>query len=434
MTAINKQNTDYPAGPETPYDIHSTTETFTRLCEWIPRYGDVFYVQPVIRKAPAFVVNDPDVLKHILIKNNKNYTKGAVFERVKMLLGNGIIVSDGPFWRKQRRMVQPAFNKDTIEHLFAQIKICNQNLLTTLLASTTAPIDITAVTNELALEIMLRSIFSTDYDTMIIIDGANPFSILTESSERNLQLAVKFRALTNVIQSVIEYRRANPEEKIDFLAVLMAARDKDGEAMTDKELIDEVMTLIVAGSETSAATMNWVWHSMSQYPEVETKVHAEIDALDFSDAPSFEQLSELKYLRQVMDEVLRLYPPVWLYSRKAIEEDRIGDYVFPAGADIFIAPYFMHRKESLWPNAERFDPERFNETTSKQRHKLAYIPFSAGPRRCIGDLFGIHEAQMHFAIIAKHLRMRLNDDKPLELAPEVNLRSRHPFIMKLETR
>jgi cytochrome P450 len=435
MTISQSSTATFPAGPSSPYDLHTTSDAFAHLAEWVGEFGDIFYIPPSKRKDPAFFVNDPDALKQILVSNNKNYTKGVVFDRVKLLLGNGIIVSDGPFWRKQRRMIQPAFGKDVIAQIFEDMKQCNYRVLEKWQQQAGSDINITDLTNELALEIILRAIFSTDYDEVIKGEEGNPFAILTDSSARDLQLAVKFRALGKLILGYIQKRRKQTDKPIDFLSIFIDARDKEsGEGMTDKELLDELMTLIVAGSETSAATMNWVWYLLSQHPDIEQKVHEEIDNAGYEQAPDFMQCVELGYLKQVIEEALRLYPPVWLYSRKAIANDTVAGIEIPAGADIFISPYFLHRHEKYWSEPEKCDPDRFTEQNVKQRHKFAYIPFSAGPRRCIGDFFGTLEAQVHIAILARHFRLRKADDNPLQLEPEVNLRTRHPFIMKIEQR
>ena len=422
----------WPEGPEKRYDVHTTSAAFTQLESWIGQYQDIFPIIQEARAAPAFLINDADALKHILIANHKNYLKGVVFERVRMMLGNGIIVSDGAHWRRQRRMIQPAFNKDIIATISERINQCNLQLLQDWKGQVGEAVNITQLTNELALEIILRSIFGDDFETQVLQDGKNPFSILTDSNIRDLQLAVKFRALGKIVQQVIDQRRSQPSDSVDFLNTFIQARDKDtGEPMTDREMIDEVMTLIVAGSETSAATMNWVWFVLSQHGDIEKKLHAEIDNLEFDQAPSFEQLHELKYVRQVIEEALRLYPPVWLYSRKAIANDVVAGLDIPAGSDIFISPYFLHRNTRYWPDPERVDPDRFTEEAIKHRHKQAYIPFSAGPRRCIGDFFGITEAQIHFAILAKQFRLGMATVDHVELEPEVNLRPLNPFIMTL---
>lgn len=434
MTRSQTQNPHTPEGPAEAYDMNTTAECFERLGGWVKQFPDIFAVMPQKRKNISLLVNQPDFLKRILVSNHDHYQKGVGFEIVKLLLGNGIIVSDGLFWRKQRRMIQPAFGKDVIAQLIDQVKQANLKLFEKWheLAKQKAIINITDVTNELALEIILRALFSDDLDTIYAQAGGNPFSILTDNSARDLKLAVKFRGLTNIVADVIDQRRKQTPTRTDFLSVFMDARDKDtGEAMSDKELIDEVMTLIVAGSETSATTLNWYWYSLSQHPEVEAKLHAEVDNAGYDQVPGFEDIMALPYTRQVTEEVLRLYPPVWLFTRKAIEDDKLGDFDVAAGTDIFIAPYFLHRHPDYWDEPEKFNPERFTPEAIKQRHKFAYIPFSAGPRRCIGDFFGIAETQIHFGLMARHFKMEHVDDHPVELAPEVNLRTKHPINMRI---
>ncbi len=427
-----------PPGPDTPYDLNTTAESFHDLQPWVKTWPEMFSLQPVKRKEPALFVNHPDYLKRILVSNHEAYQKGVGFERVKMLLGNGIITSDGPFWRKQRRMIQPAFSRDMIARLAGQMKQLNLQLLEKWhnLARQQAVINITDVTNELALNIILRALFSEDMDRVLADAGHNPFAILTDTSARDLKLAVKFRALTQLVGDIIAQRRKQPANTLDdFLNVFIQARDKDsGEPMTDKEMIDEIMTLIVAGSETSATTMNWVWYRLSQHPEVEARLHAEVDAASYEQVPGFEHIDQLAYTRQVVEEVLRLYPPVWLYTRKAIKPDKLGEYDVTPGMDIFISPYYLHRREDIWPEPEKFDPQRFTPEAVKQRHKQAYIPFSAGPRRCIGDFFGIVETQIHFGLMCRHFKMTHVADHPVELAPEINLRTRHPINMQLQIR
>jgi cytochrome P450 len=382
-------------------------------------------------------VNDPDVIKHILIKNNKNYLKGVGFERVKMLLGNGIIVSDGPVWRRQRRMIQPAFGREVIAELTGQIKKVNLDFLARwqALAADSATINITEETNNLALQIILRSLFSEDLDLIYEQYQGNPFAMLIDDSARDLKLAVKFRGLTKTVAEILDMRRQSKAERMDFVSLFMDARDKEtGEPMTDKELIDEVMTLIVAGSETSATTLNWTWYCLSQYPDVLAKVQQEVDQASYDETPGFEHTEELPYIRQVVEEVLRVYPPVWLFTRKAIAQDEIKGITIAPATDIFISPYFMHRHPTYWPQPEQFDPERFSEEASKAQHKTAYLPFSAGPRRCIGDFFALVESQLHFGLMTRHLTMEYIADHPIELAPEVNLRTRYPIMMRLHPR
>jgi len=437
MTATVQGSKRLPPGPAEPCDLNTTGESFHKIAELIAEYGDICRVHSPSRQSDGYLVNHPDYLKHILVKNHQNYNKGVGFDRVKMLLGNGIIVSDGPFWRRQRRMIQPAFSRKVIAELADQIKCCNLELLDSWEAKAERGelINITSEASELALQIVLRSLFSEDLDRIIAEQGSNPFSILTEDMARDMQLVIKFRALSKIILEVIERRRREQPERVDFLAMFMDARDKETDAaMTDRELLDEIMTMIIAGHETSAITLNWVWYFLARYPEVEHKLHAEVDKAGYDSIPDFDELEQLPYVKQVVEEALRYYPPVWLYTRRAIADDWLGDYFVPAGTDIFITPYYLHRHPGYWPEAEKFDPGRFAEENIKDQHKQAYIPFSAGPRRCIGDFFATVEMQMHFGLMARRFRLQLQDDKPLELEPAVNLRNKQPIYLQLTRR
>lgn len=426
----------YPPGPSDAYDLNTVPESFDKIAELLSEYGDICRIHPVNRSHDSYLINHPDYIRHVLLNNADKYYKGPGFERVKMLLGNGIIVSDGPFWRRQRRMMQPSFNRKIIARLSDQIKRCNLDFLDQWKdkARVGAEINIARESSELALQIILRSILSDDLETVIEMAGHNPFTILTEHSERDMQLVLKFRALGKLILELIKKRRQEKPERFDFLAMFMEARDKEtGTVMTDQELLDEIMTMIIAGHETSAISMTWVWYFMGRFPEVESRVHQEVDTAGYATIPDMEDLDQLPYVKQVLDEALRYYPPVWLYSRKAIEDDYIGEYFVPSGTNIFISPYYLHRHPDFWPDAERFDPERFTEEAVRRQHRQAFIPFSAGPRRCIGDYFATVEMQMHIGLMARQFRLEYIEDE-LELDPAVNLRNKNPIYMKLTSR
>lgn len=432
-----------PTGPDELHTIGPDHQTFAALARWIPEYGDFFCVQSRDRRDPSFVVSNPEYIKQILLTNHENYAKGVGFERVKMLLGNGIIVSDGEEWRRQRTMMQPGFSRANIARLSEPMRTLNRDLRDqwARLADTGQTINITTAVSQLGLEVILRSIFSSDLDRLIDREGANPFAFLAEDATRDIQTAVRFRNLARVILGVIEERRRTGQRPFDFLSLLMDARDrKSGTGMTDKELLDEVNTLIIAGHETSAGTLNWAWYLLSQHPAVEARVLAELAEAIPGDGFTFDQLMGLNYTACVLKETLRLYPPVWLFSRRAVKEDRLGEFRVPAGAHLFIAPYFLHRRPELWPDPERFDPDRFDEARSPPVDRYAFIPFSAGARRCIGDYFSFVEMQMHLALLAPHFVLRfqpgpsLQTDQAIELDPAVNLRTRHSIHLTIQHR
>ena len=239
-----------------------------------------------------------------------------------------------------------------------------------------------------------------------------------------------------LVQQLIDQRRESTKRYHDFLEAFIEARDKEtGEGMTDKEIIDEVMTLIIAGHETGATTLNWAWYLLSQNPAEEKKLHQEVDKVVSGDIPTFDEVGLLQFTRQVLEEALRLYPPVWLFSRKAIKDDQVGGYDIAAGTNIFFTPYYLHRHPEYWDEPESFKPDRFAPDQVKKRHKFAFIPFSAGPRRCIGDYFSIVEMQIHLGTMAKKFKLEFvnagTTGNEVELDPQVNLRSKHNIMMKL---
>ena len=428
MTPINAP------GPSEAFDINVDQLTFNKLGQWTHEFGDMVAITPLKRQAPALLLNDPDAIRQVLIGNHRNYVKGVGFERVAMLLGNGIIVSDGDFWRSQRRMIQPAFHRNIIRQQALMMQRCNTEKLAQWQqkANDGTPVNLTEEMSALALEVILRALFSDDLDELIQQQGDNPFSMLVDDVTRDLKLAMRFRGLTRHVAQIMQTRREQNRIEHDFLSFLMETRDKDtGQAMSDKALIDEVMTIIVAGHETTAGTLNWAWYLLSQHEDVEKALHNEVDALD--KPPGFDDLATLAYTRRIVDETLRLYPPVWLFSRKALAADTFsqpnGDVQIPAGTDIFLSPYFLHRDERYWPDANTFKPERFSDEQIRERNRHVYYPFSLGSRRCIGEFFSLVDMQLHLGLLARHIRLENLPGEPVEIEPLINLRSRNSIMM-----
>jgi cytochrome P450 len=244
-----------------------------------------------------------------------------------------------------------------------------------------------------------------------------------------LAFAQVFRGLRNLIFQVVDRRRHEPTAAhSDFLSLLMHSRDtRDSRPMQDKQIANEVLTLIIAGHETTASTLNWTWYLLSRHPEVEAQLARELDPL--RSFAALEELSRFPYSRQIIDESMRLYPAGWLMTRKALSDDHLGDYFVSAGAEVYIPPYFIQRNPAIWLDPDRFDPSRFDPDHAKNRHRMATIPFSSGPRNCIGEPFARLEMQLHLLIIARHIRLRYVQSRPLELEAGVNLRSKYDFIM-----
>ena len=348
------------------------------------------------------MVREAQYVEHIFRRNWQNYTKGRQIKRIALLLGSGLMVSESELWKRQRQMIQPAFHDKMIANLTDTITQANLALLKRWehAAQHSASVNVTRDISLLILEIVLRAIFSDDYPEV-----APHFSILSEESERDLQFAQMFRALGSVILRVAAKRKNGAA---DMLGMLMQARDRDtGQGMSDNQLINEINTLIVAGHETTASTLNWIWWLLSQHPEVGAK------------------LGDEGYRRHIIEEALRLYPAGWLLTRRARRDDKFGDYFVPANTEIYVSPYIIQRQPDIWPDPDRFDPDRFNQT---DRPALALLPFSVGPRNCIGEGLARLEMQIHLATISSKLRLRYLGDAPV-LDLGVNLRSKYDFIM-----
>ncbi|VAW53194.1 hypothetical protein MNBD_GAMMA05-1125 [hydrothermal vent metagenome] len=435
MSEVAKSMTLAP-GPDEPLTIDIDIESQTAMAKLLNQYGNIVKLNDEKRKNLSYLITDPDAIKYILISNHKNYNKGPGFERVKMLLGNGIIVSDGEFWRRQRTMIQPAFNRRDILQLCEMIKSATQQLIPKWkkLAETGESIDITTEMSAFALEVILRALISDDLDTIITEQGKNPFSFLVDDPTRDLSVAMKFRQTGKLIQKVIDTRRDSPCARQDLLNALMSAADKDGEGMSDKEIIDEVMTMIIAGHETSAGTLNWVWYELSQHPESETQAYNEAVEYVENDSIITDDIPKLSFIKQCIDEALRLYPPVWLFSRKAIGDDEVLGYSVPAGTNIFLSPYFTHRDPKLWDKPDIFYPQRFADDGAHLKHKFAFIPFSAGSRRCIGEYLSYVEMQAHLSILLKHFKLKAIPGQNIEIEPAINLRTKHSIMMQVSLR
>lgn len=398
--------------------------TFDRLAGWQQQYGNLFRGRAASREADAWIVNDPGDVKRVLISNHRNYSKGIGFERVALMLGNGIIVSDGERWKSQRRMIQPAFHRRVIEQFSNTMCQCNGAMLKRWCdaADAGAVVDMTSDTSELALEVILRCLFSEDFDRLVEREGENPFQLLVDDVTRDLAMAMRFRALTRHVRDIMQLRRDENRTPMDWLSMLIDARDKDsGEPMGERALLDEVMTIIVVGHETTAGTLNWIWYLLAGNPEAEARLHREVDALEAS--PGFGDLSRLNFSRQIAEEALRLYPPVWLFSRKALGDDQLGDQHIAAGSDIFLSPWLMQRDPALWDEPDVFRPERFADPEAVELKRTAWYPFSLGSRRCVGELFSIVDMQLHLALVARTLRFRLAANRPVGVEPLINLRS-----------
>jgi cytochrome P450 len=411
------------------------------------QFGDVVRVGawPVL----FHMAYHPDHIKYVLQENNRNYWKGDLVGKAKPLIGDGLFTSEGDFWRRQRRLAQPSFHRERIARFAAIMADATGRLLDQwqAQAGVSRPIDIMPELSALTLSIVGRALFSIDltgeaadvgramlealefltHRSMHLIDV--PLTIPTPRNRRFLRAR---RELDRVVFAIIAQRRENGGEAEDLLAMLMAARDPEtGEGMSDQQLRDEVMTFVLAGHETTAVTLAWVFHLLAQYPQSAAQLRDEVGRVLDGRIPTLADLPLLVYTRRVVEETLRLYPAVPVLSRQTFEADQIGGYDIPANSGVMMSPYVTHRDARLWKDPERFDPDRFTPERSAERPRFAYLPFGGGPRLCIGNEFALMEAQIILAMVMQRYRLEADPGHRVEPEIRVTLRPRNGVKMFL---
>lgn len=422
-----------PPGPDAPVPLGIDPETLETLQNARRDYGNIVaFGKPNGR--PAYFINEPAEIRRILVRQHAKYRKGPGFERVKMLLGNGLIVSDGEVWRRSRTMIQPAFSRANVHRLVELMVQCTASCERrwTGFAAAGEAVNVTQETSDFALELILRAIFGPDYDRHILSDGENPFAFLSQDSTRDLRVVLKLRELRELLLRIIARRReSGAVPGYDFLSVYLDTRDKSGVGFSDSELLDELMNLIVAGYETSAGTLNWAWYLLSKSPDVCERLVTEARrCLPDSESASDQTVADMIYAQALLEETLRLYPPVWLFTRRAEHADLLSDYDLPAGADIYLSPYILHRTDEFWPEPDRFDPERFGTEGAYKKGERPYFPFSLGPRRCLGEYFSFLEMKIHLGLLAQKFTMSSTDAEPPSLDLGINLRSLSDIFLR----
>jgi cytochrome P450 len=391
----------------------------------------------------------PDHVRHVLQENHQNYVKGPIIARAKVLIGEGLFTSEGTFWRRQRRLAQPAFHRARIAGLVDTMVAATAERLARWAepAAGGAVIDVAAEMSELTLTVVGRTLFGQDLSADAAVAGRALRAALAFTAERTmtyvaLPIAIptpKHRAfrralavLDRVVYDVIESRRREGGDRGDLLSMLMSAEDEEtGERMTARQLRDEVMTFFLAGHETTAVTLAWTWYLLAQHPEIAAGLEADVADVLGGRPPALEDLARLPRLRMVIEEAMRLYPPVWGIGRQAIADDVVGGYRLPAGTIVNLSPYVTHRHRDVWGDPERFDPGRFAPDAVTARPRFAYFPFSGGPRQCIGESFALIEAQLIAAMVLQRYRLGLTPGQQVEPEVHLTLRPRGGLPMRL---
>jgi cytochrome P450 len=403
-------------------------DTLAELVRQFARHGDAFRMHAPLLGRDVFVLSHPDHVRQLLVDQHARFEKGIGIERVRILLGNGLMTSEGALWRSQRKAIQPAFHRHRVEAQVPDIVAANVRLAARIVATGGQPFDLGRHLSEITLEIVLRALFGRAYDTLVARD--NPFALLTDETERDLKFAYALRRLGGLLQGEIDRRRAQGAAAghADLLQTLIDARDRhSGEAMSDRQIRDEVFTLVVAGHETTASALSWTWYLVAAHPQVASALAAEVDAA--SDADRAHPTSDrFPYAHQAIAEALRLYPPGWVLTRRALEATSIAGVDVERGDDILVSPFLVHRHPAFWPDAEAFDPARFAPERAAARSRFAYLPFGLGPRACIGEPLALAEMLAHVVTLAHRCEMRVVAGQRVEWEARVNLRPRTAIL------
>lgn len=384
----------------------------------------------------AFLVCHPNGVRHVLQDNYQNYRRAPLLAKAGPLLGEGLVTSEGTLWLRQRRLMQPAFHHQRLTSLAqTMIEVVAARLpCWERVAQEGRPLDVAAEMRLMTLQIAVATLFG--FDLGIEASAVSQaFHRVVEQLRQRLRgresddetAVASFQAalaqLDSLVYRMIEERRASNSNAGDLLAMLLEARDPDtGEGMNDRQLRDEVMTLFVAGHETTTDALTWLWHGLAQNPAVEERLRAEVMSVFNGRLPIPADLPHLPYLKMVIDEGLRFYPPVALFGRSAIADDEIDGCPVPAGAQVILSPYVTHRHRAFWENPDQFDPNHFAPERVAARPRFAYFPFGGGSRQCIGNHFALLEMQLVVAaVVGQGYRLRLLPGQPLTPQPTTTL-------------
>lgn len=417
---------------------------FTRLKA---EYGDV--VRLPMGGRTIFLLSHPDHARDVLVTHQRNFKKGRALEHAKLLLGEGLLTSEGEHHLRQRRLMQPAFHRQRISaYGETMVRYAERRCSRW---QDGAPLDIHAEMMALTLAVVGKTLFDADVEAEAKDIGA----ALTASFEAlgalfylplgpwieklPLPVTLRFKAgkkrLQQTVRRIIAQRRASGADTGDLLSTLLAARDAegDGTGMSDQQIQDEALTLVLAGHETTANALSWTWYLLARHPGIEERFHAEVDALG-DEAFGVDSLPRLAYTRMVLSEAMRLYPPAWGIGRRALGDFEVAGYHIPAGSIVVLSPYLTQRDARWYDDPERFDPERWLPERVAERHKFAYFPFGAGPRICIGEQFAWMEGVLLLAAIGRRWRMRLISHERVRTQALITLRPRGGIPMRTEAR
>ena len=435
-----------PPGPEPHFLIGNfplgRPDPLAVFTGWAREFGDIFYYRA--GWIHVYFLNSPELVESVLVTNQQNFRKDRVIQNSRWFLGQGLLTSEGGEWLRQRRLSQPAFHRERLALYARIINACAEEMLDSWKDGENR--DVHQEMMQLTLRVVAKVLFSVDVKNEskevaaalnLLMKHSSGARMLLPPWVRYLPLPFLIRVrravrqLDEVVYRIIRERRRSENDNGDLLSMLMSARDEDGSRMTDRQLRDEVMTFLLAGHETTALSLSWAWYLLSENQAVEVKLHEELCRVLDGKNPSFEDLPRLCYTEAVVKESVRLYPPAWSLARTAAEDFEIGGYLVPAGSNVVMSQWIMHRDPRFFPSPEQFDPGRWFEEHTQRLPRFAYFPFGGGPRYCVGASFAMMEATLLLAAIAQRFRLRMVPGHKVVPVPSITLRPKYGIKMSL---
>jgi cytochrome P450 len=447
---LTLSTTKLPPGPKGRPLVGNLLDYSRDPLEFLARssreYGDLVRLQ--FPGPPAYLLSNPDHIEWILVGHNRNFIKDRLTKQMLGILGDGLLTSDGEFWRRQRRLAQPAFHRERTDNYAETMVAYTERMLKEWRHGEER--DVHRDMMRLTLEIVAKTLFDADIGGEAEEVGSSLGTVMTHFSDQgnnvflrmlpdsvptpsNLRFRRANRRLEEFIYGIIEERRRSGRDAGDLLSMLLQARDEDGGRMSDRQLRDEVMTVVMAGHETTAIALSWTFYLLGEHPEVEQKLYSELsEAVD--GPPTVADLPRLPYTDMVIKEAMRLYPPAWAIGREALDECEIGGFRVPAGTQMFISQWVVHRDARLFESPQAFYPERWRDGLEKTLPKYAYFPFGGGPRLCVGQSFARMEAVLLLATIARKFRLAPVAAQTIATQPSITLRPKNGIKVTLEER
>ena len=399
-----------------------------------------------------FFLNHPDHVKHVFQDNRDNYEKSHHYDRMRYILGEGLFTSRGDEWKRQRKIAQPSFNGPALKAMFDIMRSATDDMIGRWegYAEAGTEIDLLPETLRVSLDIALRAMFTTPltWQAEAIHEAMN---VILPELERRVWAIFPFAAYVpnprkwtadkarktvhEAVEAIIEDRLASPDVHHDLLSRFIEGERRNGwDEHSIQRLRDQCVVFLIAGHETTATTLAWTWHSLSKYPLVDRRLHREVSETVGDRPVEWEDIGTLHYARQVFEETLRLYPPGWMLTRQAVEDDEIGGYHIPSGATVMLCAHTIHRHPEFWDNPEGFDPSRFAPGSDRSRHAGAYFPFGGGARVCIGKRMSLIGAELILSEVAKRWRLDLASGQKIEPRAMITIRPSAPIHMRLTPR